>query len=310
MKKIFIEIPTWLGDAIMTTPAIQNIVKLYPDIKITLFGSNISLTALKYHPNVEQIVIDESKKSYIRALWLYKKAKSLPTFDASFSFRNRLYPKLLQLFLNSKQKFIYKRYTKKSRHQAKRYNDFINRSLKKELSCGKLKLYIDKHNYNRPTLGINPGATYGSAKRWYPDRFADVATKLSSKYDIVIFGGPNEVEIAKDIEDILKQNSITNFQNLAGKTTIEELISHIAGVELFITNDSGPMHIAAAYGVKTVALFGPTKDDETSPWNNPNAKIIKHDLECAPCMKRVCPLKTHECMKLITAKEVISFSSY
>jgi len=308
MIRIFIEIPTWLGDAIMTTPAIENILTIYPDAKITLFGSNISTTALKYHPNIDQIVVDESKKSHLRAWWLFKKAKSLPKFEASFSFRNRLYPKLLQLFLNSKQKFIYKRYTKKVKHQALRYNDFINLSLKQSLSCENLKLYIDKHKYNKPTLGINPGATYGSAKRWYPDRFAQVAKELSNRFDIVIFGGPSEVEIAKDIEEILKQNGIKNFQNLAGKTTVKELISHIAGLDLFITNDSGPMHIAAAYQVKTIALFGPTKDDETSPWNNPNATIIKHNLDCAPCMKRVCPLKTHECMKLITVEEVI-FSS-
>lgn len=306
MKRVFIEIPTWLGDAIMTTPAIENIVKTYPYVKITLFGSYVSTSAIKYHPNIEQVIVDESKKAPLRLWWLLKLAKSLPEFDASFTFRNRLFPKLLQLFLNSKQKFIYKRYIKKSRHQALRYNDFINLSLKKELSSESLKLYIDKHKYKKSTLGINPGATYGSAKRWYPDRFAKVAINLCNKYDIVIFGGPSEVEIAKDIEDILKKNNISNYTNLAGKTTVEELISHIAGLDLFITNDSGPMHIAAAYEVKTIALFGPTKSDETSPWNNPNAKIIRHDLDCAPCMKRVCPLKTHECMKLITVEEVIS----
>jgi heptosyltransferase-2 len=303
--KIFIEIPAWLGDAIMTTPAIENITSTYPDAKITLFGSFVSTEALKKHPQVERVIIDESKKATIRALWIYKTAKSLGKFDMSFTFRQRLYPKLLQLFLNSKRKFIYKRYTKELRHQALRYNDFVNYSLKTNYDAKELKLYYTPKKYPKKTLGLNPGATYGSAKRWYPDRFALVAKELSSEYDIVIFGGNNEVEMANEIETILKQNRVTNYQNLAGKTSVGELIEHIAGLSLFITNDSGPMHIASAYKVPTIALFGPTKYKETSPWKNKNAKIIRYELECSPCMKRSCPLKTHECMKKISVEDVL-----
>ena len=303
--KIFIEIPTWLGDAIMTTPAMENICKTYPKAKITLFGSYVSTEALKKHPQVVEVIVDESKKAKCRICWIYKKTKSLGKFDKSFSFRRRLYPWLLQFFLNSKEKNIYKRYTKKTRHQVLRYNDFINFSLKTNLEAGELKLYHEKKVYKKPTLGLNPGATYGSAKRWYPDRFASVASALSDKYDIIIFGGPNEVDIAKEIEENLQKEGVLNFQNLAGKTTVSKLIEHIAGLNLFITNDSGPMHIASAYKVPTIALFGPTKWDETSPWKNPNAKIVKKDLDCMPCMKRTCPLKTHECMNLIKVEDVL-----
>jgi heptosyltransferase-2 len=307
--KIFIEIPAWLGDAIMVTPSIENIVKLYPNADITLFGSRVATLALKHHPNVQKVVVDESKKAPIRAIWLYRLATSLPSYDYSFTFRSRLYPKLLQLFLKSKHSFIYRRYTKKPRHQVLRYSDFINYSLKSSLDCGDLKLYVSATKYKKPTLGINPGATYGSAKRWYPDRFAKVAIELSSRYDIVIFGSNSEIDIAKEIVDILDQSGIKNYQNLVGKTTIKELISHIAGLDLFITNDSGPMHIAAAYKIKTIALFGPTRDDETSPWNNKRATIIKEQLECSPCMKRVCPIKSHECMKAITVDSVLQRAS-
>jgi len=223
----------------------------------------------------------------------------------SFTFRQRLYPKLMQFFLNSKEKFIYKRYTKETRHQVLRYNDFINRSLKTSYAAGSLKLYHDKKKYPKKTLGLNPGATYGSAKRWYPDRFALVAKELSSKYDIVIFGSDAEKEMADEIEKVLKENDVTNYQNLAGKTSVKELIEYIAGLSLFITNDSGPMHLAAAYKVPTIALFGPTKWDETSPWENEKAKIVRKELECSPCMKRVCPIKTHECMKSIKVEDVL-----
>jgi heptosyltransferase-2 len=99
---------------------------------------------------------------------------------------------------------------------------------------------------------------------------------------------------------------VTNYQNLAGRTTITELIDRISSLDLFITGDSGPMHVAAAFQVPTVAIFGPTKDKETSQWRNEKSIIVKKNLECQPCMKRICPLKHHNCMKLIKAVDVLN----
>jgi len=104
---------------------------------------------------------------------------------------------------------------------------------------------------------------------------------------------------------MIRINGIKNVINLAGKTSIAKLVSHIAGLDLFITGDSGPMHIAAAYKVPTVAIFGPTKHKETCQWKNPKSLIVRKELECSPCMKRTCPIKTHECMKEITSKDVL-----
>lgn len=307
MNKILLHIPTWLGDAVMTTPAIENIVQHFPDVEITLFGSYVSTQALLKHPNIKSVIVDDSKKSKWRFMRLYQLAKKAGEFDMVFNFRRTFSANFFQFFIKSKKKFSYKRYTKRQIHQVIRYNDFINHVLNINSSPSHLLLYYPKISYSKPTLGINPGATYGSAKRWYPERFAEVAKKLSSFYDIVIFGGPNEIDIAKDIEEILKKYGISNYKNIAGKTTIPELISHIAGLNIFITGDSGPMHIAAAYQVPTVSLFGPTKHIETSQWMNKKTKLIRHDLECSPCMKRQCPLKinNHLCMKSITVEEVI-----
>ncbi len=129
--------------------------------------------------------------------------------------------------------------------------------------------------------------------------------RLSDQYDIVIFGGPGEKDMADDIEKMLIKNHVTNYQNLAGNTTIVELIEHISNLDLFITGDSGPMHVAAAFQVPTVAIFGPTKDKETSQWMNTKNAIVKKDLDCQPCMQRTCPLKHHNCMKLIEADDVL-----
>lgn len=290
----------------MATPAIENLIKTYPDAQITLLGSFVSTQAFQGYPNIKRVIIDDTKKSGNRYKNLISLAKSIGRVDLAISFRRSISSKFMMFFIKAKKKFNYRRLTKKEIHLCIRYNDFVNKVLNLKNEVGDLKLYFKPFNYGKPTLGINPGATYGSAKRWYPEEFAKIAIEMSKKYDIVIFGGPAETNIAKDIENELVSNGITNYQNLAGKTTIPELIEKIAGLDLFITNDSGPMHIAAAYKVKTIAIFGPTKFTETNQWNNPNGEIVTKNLDCAPCMKRVCPLKHHNCMKNITAADVLN----
>ena len=290
----------------MATPAIDNLIITYPDAQITLLGSFVSTQAFQGYPNIKRVIVDDTKKSGNRYKNLISLAKNIGRVDLAISFRRSISSKFMMFFIKAKKKFNYRRLTKKEIHLCIRYNDFVNKVLNLRNEVGDLKLYFKPFNYGKPTLGINPGATYGSAKRWYPEEFAKIAIEMSKKYDIVIFGGPTETNIAKDIENELVSKGITNYQNLAGKTTIPELIEKIAGLGLFITNDSGPMHIAAAYKVKTIAIFGPTKFTETNQWNNPNGEIVTKNLDCAPCMKRVCPLKHHNCMKNITAADVLN----
>ncbi|MBU1657513.1 lipopolysaccharide heptosyltransferase II [bacterium] len=327
--KILIILPNWLGDAVMATPAIELLAKYYPHAKFTFVGSHVSIEALKYHPKCERAVVDETKKAPNRYIATYKLAKELGEFNFAISFRNQLHASLL-LRLTQTVVCI----TKRSWHSMFLLSHTPKISTNQHLSIqyaklamidtdafngeiGSLKLYIKSKKFERPTLGINAGATYGSAKRWYPERFAEVAKEFSDKFDIIIFGGPNEVEMANEIEENLKAlhpkgtsslsltAHVPRCINLAGKTNIEELCANVAGCSLFITNDSGPMHVAAAYQIPTVAIFGPTKYKETSPWKNAKSKMVRHEMECSPCMKRECPLGHHECMKSITASEVI-----
>jgi len=111
--------------------------------------------------------------------------------------------------------------------------------------------------------------------------------------------------LAQFLEKAIRKKGVKNVFNLAGKTSIDSLCAYISKMQLFITGDSGPMHIAAAYKIPTISLFGSTKYLETSQWKNKESVIIKRDLECQPCMKRICPLGHHNCMKLITAESVI-----
>ena len=302
--KILIELPTWLGDCIMATPAIENIVNFNNDVEITFIGSFVAIEAMKNHPKVVKTVVLDKKYRV-----LYKTARNLGEFDYFFSFRSSLRTKFLKFFISAENKYQYDKNKYINCHQVEKYNDFVKNSLNIALKPGKLRIYKQNQFLDvtqRQILGINPGASYGSAKRWYPEEFAKVASELSNQYDIVIFGGPGEADIAMDIEKALIENSITNYQNLAGKTTIPELINRISNLDLFITGDSGPMHVAAAFQVPTVAIFGPTKDDETSQWRNDKSIIVKKNLDCQPCMKRTCPLQHHDCMNLIKAVDVLN----
>ena len=301
MIKILIELPTWLGDAIMASPAIENLISYCNDPVVTLIGSDVAVSALKNNPRVFKIIVLDKKFSN-----LYKQ-KTLGEFDLFVSFRGSIRSKLLLSFVSAKNKFQYDKRKYKKTHQVEKYNSFINECLGKNDFAGELKLFntININNNKNKILGINPGASYGSAKRWDAKEFAKVACDLSSQYDIVILGGPAEKDIAADIEKYLIEKNINNYQNLASKTTISELIDKISQLDLFITGDSGPMHVAAAFKVSTVAIFGPTNDSETSQWLNEKSVIVKKNLECQPCMKRTCPLKHQNCMKLIKASDVL-----
>ena len=315
--RILIILPNWLGDAVMSTPAIELLAKYHPNAKFTFVGSYVSIEALKHHPLCERAIVDETKKASSRLLATYKLAKELGEFSLAITFRNQFHSSLLLRFTNtvlclaksswhSKLLLSHTPKISSNQHLVKQYAQLA--MINSDAFDGKvpnLKLYIAPHTFSKLTLGINAGATYGSAKRWYPEKFAQVGAAFKDKYEIVIFGGPNEVDISKEIEANLISLGVKSFTNLAGKTTIEELCSYIGGCSLFITNDSGPMHVAAAYQVPTVAIFGPTKYKETSQWKNEKSKIVRHELDCSPCMKRECPLKHHDCMKGITAGEVI-----
>jgi heptosyltransferase-2 len=298
--KILIEPPTWLGDAVMATAAIEALLRRYPDAEVTLVGSYVATEALKRHSQV--VRSDVLDKGWLA---LRRKAKALGSFDLALSFRSSARSAWFLFGLDAAKTCQFpKSYS--GMHQVEKYYLFLEECGLIEGEAGDLKLYEKPYHYERPTLGINPGASYGSAKRWYPEAFARVAIELSGLYDIVIFGGPGEESIAGDIERAIRAAGVENVQNLAGQTTIPELLSRIGGLAWLVTNDSGPMHVAAAYQIPTVALFGPTKHEETSQWHNPRDYILRKEMECAPCMKRTCPLKHHDCMKQITADEVIA----
>lgn len=314
--RILIILPNWLGDALMSTPAIELLAKEYPHASFTFVGSYVTIEALKHHPLCERAIVDETKKASSRLLATYQLARELGEFSLAITFRNQLHSSLLlrwtktvlTLAKSSWHANFLLSHTPKihtNQHLVKQYVELAMSNVDNVTDAiPKLKLYIEPKSFSNPSLGINAGATYGSAKRWYPERFAKVASHFSQTHDIIIFGGENEVAMAQEIEQNLLSLGVKNFTNLAGRTTVEELCASIGGCSLFLTNDSGPMHVAAAYQVPTLSIFGPTRYKETSQWGNEKSILVRHEMECSPCMQRECPLKHHECMKSITAQEV------
>jgi heptosyltransferase-2 len=147
-----------------------------------------------------------------------------------------------------------------------------------------------------PVAGISPGAAYGSAKRWPAERFVEVARAFAP--GVVLFGSGAERELCESIAE-----RVTGARNLAGQTTLREFIDLAAACRVFITNDSGAMHVASALGVPTVTVFGATDDTTTGP-TGPLARIVREHAECAPCLLRECPID-HRCMTRVTPARVI-----
>ncbi|NUQ48969.1 MAG: glycosyltransferase family 9 protein, partial [Phycisphaerae bacterium] len=145
-----------------------------------------------------------------------------------------------------------------------------------------------------------PGARWLS-KRWPPARFVELIDRIqSSGGSCVLLGAPDERPLAAQIAAACR----TPPANLAGRTTLRELAAVLEGAERVISQDSGPMHLAAALGRPLVALFGPTSPRRTGPYSG-SARVVTHVVPCAPCYRRRCPLRHHDCLEKLAVQQVI-----
>jgi heptosyltransferase-2 len=151
-----------------------------------------------------------------------------------------------------------------------------------------------------PWIGINPGAAYGTAKRWPPERFAAAAALVArrSGAQVAIVGSAAERPLAEAIAAQLGGAA----RVLCGETTLAELVGVLRELRLLLTNDSGPMHLAAALGTPLVAVFGSTDWTETAPVSE-RARVVREETECAPCKLRECPID-HRCMARVAVDRV------
>jgi lipopolysaccharide heptosyltransferase II len=173
--------------------------------------------------------------------------------------------------------------------------------------CGAETSNIELPNLNQTSnlkpqtlIGLCPGAEYGPAKRWLPERFAEAAAKVTEKSSAqwILFGTKNDAAIGGQIATAIGDHCV----NRIGQTTLDQLIDELRRCRLLLTNDTGTMHLAALLGVPVVAVFGSTEPRLTGPLGNGHT-ILRHHVECSPCFLRECPID-FRCMKAVSADEV------
>ena len=174
-----------------------------------------------------------------------------------------------------------------------------------EVEAAKIKFGLEK--MTSPVFGLNPGAEYGPAKRWSVERFIAAVQEIQNRTNCVwlIFGGQNDKAVADKIQSAIgnRQSAILNF---AGKTSLRELMSLLKLCRVLLTNDSGPMHVAAALGTPVVVPFGSTSPELTGPGlpGDPRHRLLKSDAPCSPCFLRECPID-FRCLNGISVERVV-----
>ena len=339
--RILLRLPNWLGDAVMVSPAFEMLKAHFKNAKFYLIGTEASCGIYSRDLRVAKVFIDSTKKAQngrknnLKNRFLATKnfakeiresilqnADNVGEIDIAVDFTNHFFSALLIYFVGAKirvgyaknvRRFLLNRRVRfvKKLHQVASYVNLVREicgekiiknmsEISRESASLKLENRAIKgfKSDDRLCIGINPGAAYGSAKRWEERYFVEIILHFLKNDCAVFVFGNDSVNLPAN----LAQNP--HFHSLIGQTSIAELVDYIASMDIFISNDSGPMHIAAAFKVPLIAIFGATDSRETSPWVD-NAVILDKHLPCAPCKKRECPLGHHNCMKLITPDEVI-----
>ena len=331
IRYILIRATNWVGDAILTTPAIRAIRKNFPHSEITMLAKPWVVPVFEKNPHVDHIMIYDSNDRHKgwRGKWRLIQEIKKRNFDLAVLFQNAVEAAMVALLSHIPLRLGYstdgrglflthsvpvRRHAKfKNIHEIDYYLDIltpfgltpdgkgltlkINESNHRTADALLAKYGISKRDQ---IVGINPGATYGSAKRWFPERYAALADKIQEYYGahILVFGSLGEKEIGQKVTALIKKPAV----NLCGRTTLGEAMALIDKCHLFITNDSGLMHVAAALGIPLVAIFGPTNPQTTGPIG-PKSRIVRVPVSCSPCLQTECPAD-HRCMQDIQVDTV------
>jgi heptosyltransferase-2 len=330
IQRILIRAPNWIGDAVMATPAVRAVRVHFPEAAITVLAKPWVAEVFGANPHVDALLHYQDPGPHAGPAGTLKLAKALRKgrFDLAILLQNAFEAAFLAWLAGIPHRLGYGtdgrslllshpvpvRPRDRQVHHIRYYLNLLSRA---GLGLGHERLIVKI----RPAetvrakailarqgvpegaalLGINPGAAYGSAKRWPWQRYAALCQRLQTDYGLVplIFGGPGEARLGERIRQSLGGRAA----NLCGKTRLREAMSLIAACRLFVSNDSGLMHLAAGLNVPLLAIFGPT-DPVTTPPVGPNAHIIRIPLPCSPCLQRECPLGHHRCMAAITVEQV------
>ncbi len=317
--RIVIRSSNWLGDAVMSVPAVRAIKRGRPDAHVTILTPAKLADVWKSVPEVDALIEIAPKESVFSVAQKVRRGR----FEAAILFPNSMrvaleawlagvprrvgYPGHRRRWLLD-QIFREKKKNKKARqpeHQVHHYlriADFVGADISE---AERLIATASSHRVPAPgeplRLALCPGAEYGPAKRWLPERFAETMTQIaaSRSCEWALVGVAKDAPIA---DEILQQFSGT-ARNLVGKTSLVQLIEELRNCHLLLTNDTGTMHLAALLGVPLVAVFGSTEPTLTGPLGDRH-RVVRHHVACSPCFKRECPID-FRCMKQVETAQVV-----
>ena len=323
-EKIVIRGPNWVGDAVLAIPALKAVRERFPQSEITLLVRPWVAGLFTAAPFVDRVWREEKPSSLAEWTRIVREVRSRG-FDLALLLPNSFESALMMFLARVPNRVGYAtdgrtwmltnsiEPSTNRRHQIHYYLD-LAKAIRAETDNPPIEIAAtDEERRDARSLlaaeGIargarflvlNPGAAYGSAKRWHEDRFADVADILAAEMElgVAMIGSESERPIAEQIGARMKSPSAV----LSGRTSLETLVGVLAESSLMITNDSGPMHIAAALGVPTVAVFGSTDERVTSPFGR-RTRVVKNPVECSPCLLRECPID-HRCMNGVSVDDV------
>lgn len=327
ISRILIRSANWVGDAIMSTPTLRAIRKNFPAAHISILAKPWVSPLYENNPDIDEILIYAGKHKGLMGKLRLSNELKLYQFDLAILLQNAFEAALLAFLANIPNRLgyaadgrsallthrIYRPQDYKQIHQIDYYLGILKRAgletfgreqtlIVSETEQKDAEEILNFHGADGKELliGINPGAAYGTAKRWFPDRYADLCRKIRKQINakFIVFGGPGEESLGKYICDQVGRNCI----NVCGRTTLRQAFALIEKCRLFITNDSGLMHAAAALNIPQIAIFGSTNHTTTSPAGD-KSLIIRVPAPCSPCLKPDCPTD-HCCMTAVTAEMV------
>jgi len=331
-QRIMVRATNWVGDAVMSLPALEAVRARFPRAEIVLVSKPWVSEIYWHHPAVNRQIIYKPNSEHRgpRGFWRLVKELQAERFDAALLFQNAFHAawmaRLARIpsrigYAGDGRSFLLDEAIEPPSpsacgHQVYYYLQLLFRAgvIDKPRPITEIRLRLTEAEKQwaakkldglglsgpRFLIGLTPGASFGPAKRWMPERFAALADRLigALNADVLIFGSPAERPLAEEIAQAMEHMPAI----VAGETSLRELLALMSECRLIVTNDSGPMHLAAALGVPLVAIFGSTDERATGPVGA-RVRIVKHRVACSPCGLRECPVD-FRCLRGISVEEV------
>ena len=316
--------PSWVGDMVMAQTLFKSLVSTRPHVTIDVMAPAAALAVTTRMPEVDRSVLFEMGHGELKLLYRRRFAKSLNDYQQAIVLPNSVKSSLVPFFAGIETRTGYlgeMRYyllndirVLDKRRLPRMVDRFValgdertlakisypepKLDLKNQEECpSRFNLVVDQ-----PVLSLCPGAEFGKAKKWPEEHYASLANfSIEQGMQVWIFGSPGDDRIAMQIRNGVKRQE--HCHNLAGKTTLLDVVDLMALSRLVVSNDTGLMHIAAAVGCETTVLYGSTSPAFTPPLTK-KVRIISAELSCSPCFKRTCPLGHKDCLNKLDPKRL------